>query len=193
VPKVSAWLGELVSVGLVTIYQVADRNFGEFTSWAKHQRIRAATSKYPSRSSAVIGGQTTPYSPVVGNRSRESEVQESGNIRRPRAAGVGALNGFDVFLTAYPRKENKAAAQKAWAKLAPDAGLQRVILAAIAAHKAGPDWPRDGGRFIPHPATWLNGKRWLDEVRSASVSDPGDPAVRIADVWKDRKGGEVRL
>ena len=27
------------------------------------------------------------------------------------------------------------------------------------------EWAEDGGRYIPHPATWLNGERWEDEVR----------------------------
>lgn len=25
-------------------------------------------------------------------------------------------------------------------------------------------WKKDGGQFIPHPTTWLNGDRWEDEV-----------------------------
>jgi hypothetical protein len=25
------------------------------------------------------------------------------------------------------------------------------------------EWTKDGGQFIPHPATWLNQKRWEDE------------------------------
>jgi hypothetical protein len=25
-------------------------------------------------------------------------------------------------------------------------------------------WTKDNGQFVPHPSTWLNGKRWEDEV-----------------------------
>ena len=32
------------------------------------------------------------------------------------------------------------------------------------------DWTKDGGQFIPHAATWLNGKRWEDELPAAGAS-----------------------
>jgi hypothetical protein len=38
------------------------------------------------------------------------------------------------------------------------------ILDAITRHRASREWQRDGGEFIPHPATWLNQGRWADEV-----------------------------
>lgn len=79
VTQVQAWLVELVRCGLVTTYVVNGKRYGEFTTWTKHQRVRAATSKYPPPSSADIGGQPLPDAPVVGNRSRESRVQESDN------------------------------------------------------------------------------------------------------------------
>jgi hypothetical protein len=25
------------------------------------------------------------------------------------------------------------------------------------------DWQRDGGRFVPYPATWLNARGWEDD------------------------------
>lgn len=38
------------------------------------------------------------------------------------------------------------------------------MLAALAQQKKSPQWVKDGGEFIPHPATWLNQGRWQDEV-----------------------------
>ena len=38
-----------------------------------------------------------------------------------------------------------------------------VLLAAIASQKKSPQWQKDNGQFIPHPATWLNGQRWEDQ------------------------------
>jgi hypothetical protein len=30
--------------------------------------------------------------------------------------------------------------------------------------KNSQQWTKDGGQFIPMPATWLNGRRWEDET-----------------------------
>lgn len=35
---------------------------------------------------------------------------------------------------------------------------------ALAAWTVSADWTKDGGQYIPHAATWLNGKRWEDEL-----------------------------
>lgn len=73
---------------------------------------------------------------------------------------------FDTFWKAYPKKVGKGAAEKAWQKLKPNL---TVVLEAIEAHKQTDQWSKDNGQFIPHPATWLNQKRWEDEVVSNKV------------------------
>ena len=70
---------------------------------------------------------------------------------------------FAEFWKAYPRKVGKRAAQRAWEKLKPP--LPKV-LETIAAFKASRGWRKDGGQFIPHPATWLNRGSWDDELPS---------------------------
>ena len=32
----------------------------------------------------------------------------------------------------------------------------------LVAYKETEQWQKDKGRFIPHPATWLNQERWQD-------------------------------
>lgn len=71
---------------------------------------------------------------------------------------------FDRFWKLYPNKKNKTNARKAWAKLKVTDDLFDQIIAGLARYCESPDWTKDGGRFIPHPTTWLNGKRWEDEV-----------------------------
>ena len=39
-----------------------------------------------------------------------------------------------------------------------------VLLTAIEKQKESAQWSKDNGQFIPHPTTWLNGRRWEDEV-----------------------------
>ena len=64
----------------------------------------------------------------------------------------------------YPRKVGKELAKKTWKKLKPDAELFGEIIAAVGRAKTSGQWQRDGGRFIPNPATWLNQGRWEDEL-----------------------------
>lgn len=52
------------------------------------------------------------------------------------------------------------------------------MLVALARQRNSDDWQRDDGRYIPHPTTWLNGRRWEDEPPSSAVT--ADPA---SDRW----------
>ncbi len=70
---------------------------------------------------------------------------------------------FDDFWKAYPKKQAKSEALKAFAALAPDRELTDRMVASIALAVLTQNWREDGGRFIPNPATWLRGKRWEDE------------------------------
>lgn len=53
---------------------------------------------------------------------------------------------------------------KAWARLKIDEQLFSTIMQGLRAAKRSPQWAKDGGQFIVHPATWLNDRRWEDEV-----------------------------
>ncbi|WP_310219747.1 DUF1376 domain-containing protein [Pseudomonas sp. 2957] len=79
---------------------------------------------------------------------------------------------FPKFWKMYPNKKGKAAAEKAWKKLKVTADLFGQIAEGLAAQVVCEAWVKDGGQFIPHPATWLNGKRWEDEVKVASNVHP---------------------
>lgn len=71
---------------------------------------------------------------------------------------------FDKFWKSYPKKIGKDAAKKAFDKRKPDDKLLGDMLKAIEVQKTTEDWRKSDGQFIPHPATWLNQGRWMDEV-----------------------------
>lgn len=85
---------------------------------------------------------------------------------------------FERFWALYPRRTNRVAAVRAWDKLKPDFELCKVMKVAILAQTQTEQW-REGR--IPHPSTWLNGARWLDEVSIPAGDSPGgwasDPEV----------------
>jgi hypothetical protein len=71
---------------------------------------------------------------------------------------------FLTFWSAYPRKVGKDEAYRTWQKRNGDMPSIDGILASISKQKTSAQWQKDGGQFIPHPATWLNQGRWNDEI-----------------------------
>lgn len=86
---------------------------------------------------------------------------------------------FDEFWKQYPRKVGKEAAKKAWKKALRLTDADTIMQAV----KSYPFDTKDGGKFIPHPATWLNQGRWEDDV-VPFAPDPGEYDY-IADVMRD--------
>lgn len=73
---------------------------------------------------------------------------------------------FATFWKAYPKKQDKQRAMKAFDKAMKQTDLE-TMLAALEVQKHSADWKKDGGQYIPLPTTWLNGCRWEDEAASA--------------------------
>lgn len=71
--------------------------------------------------------------------------------------------GFETFWRCYPRKASKKDALRAWNKLDPNEDLVQQIIEAVIWQSQSDDWLRDGGRYVPYPATFLRGERWTDE------------------------------
>lgn len=71
---------------------------------------------------------------------------------------------FDDFWLLYPRRVAKRDAQKAWSRMTADEQAAAVV--------AMVDWRRvwrgKDPQYIPHPATWLNGARWEDELPASN-------------------------
>lgn len=81
--------------------------------------------------------------------------------RKPPALAREAASpdGFAEFWLAYPKKVGKGAAEASWKKTRPP---KAAVMDAIANQRNSEQWRRDGGQYIPNPATWLNQRRWED-------------------------------
>jgi len=79
---------------------------------------------------------------------------------------------FNRFWTAYPKKSGRKDSIKAWHQVNGDDHIE-PILAALS--KLSGRWSelkeRRESHFIPHPATWLRGERWNDEVEGGPKTD----------------------
>lgn len=70
------------------------------------------------------------------------------------------MSDFDTFWAAYPRKQAKRDAFKAWGQVHPPL---EAVLTALAWQCDTDQWTRDDGAYIPLPASYLRGWRWEDE------------------------------
>ena len=79
---------------------------------------------------------------------------------------------FEEFWTKYPRRIAKPAAFKAWQKnkIEADHFLSTIIRQDLEKRTRLKWWSKDSTK-IPHPATWLNQKRWQDENWEADVKE----------------------
>lgn len=166
-------IDRLITVGLVRTFSEDGDVYLYQPDWQDYQKIKyPSTTSYPSVPEEEWPHCSEKTRELFSKRLRE----DFGNIREalldlptananPNAkANANALKeAFDRFWACYPNKTGKEAARKAWAKIKPDAELTERMLAALEWQRQQPQWLQDGGKFIPHPTTWLNQGRWQDE------------------------------
>lgn len=78
---------------------------------------------------------------------------------------------FDAFWALYPKKKSKGEAKKAWAQVKPSREIISAIMAKLPLLAASHDWTKEGGQYVPNPATWLRAEGWEDEVKDAPRKD----------------------
>ena len=88
-----------------------------------------------------------------GGRERESEETETETETERR---------FEEFWKKYPKHVSRETAKKAFGKQKINGEFQ-AILDDIEAKSKSQQWLKNSGEFIPHPATYLNQRRWEDE------------------------------
>lgn len=138
------------------------RNFKEF-----NVPMTSAEKQKSYRERNAFGNDVvTDPLPFRGNEISDSVTTREEKRRSTTTPLVPTL--FERFWAVYPRKVAKAKALQSWVKIAPDEGLTGKILAAVERARATEQWRKDDGEFIPHPATWLNQRRWEDEVKASA-------------------------
>lgn len=169
-----AMLDWLQEQGFVLRYEVAGKRYIEVINFKRHQR------PHPNENPSEIPGPECA-GPSSGNIGRTSEnlgsTQADSLLLIPDSlklipedthcspsASTADPNSFAEFWQDYPRKVAKPQALKAWKALKLNASEIGTLMAGLQRAKQSDQWQRDAGKFIPHPATWLNGRRWEDEI-----------------------------
>jgi hypothetical protein len=107
-----------------------------------------------------------------GKRGATPETEE--RQRRDRLA-----RDFEIFYAAYPKKRKRPDAVKAFAKVTVP--VEVLVSAIERLLKTDENWIKEGGRYIPYPASWLNAEGWNDVV-----------GVGPASLWHESRSGVER-
>lgn len=192
-------LSLLAGIGAICRYIVDGKRYLHMPRW-EHQKINRPTpAKSPpcpvhedGGSGHVLDGDDSvnPHGaltePSVGERKGKGKGKEAAE----RAQRVSEhLSRFDDFWDAYPRKLDRGHAEKAWAKIIKDNPALDSALVIDAAMRFASKTKGSDPKFIAYGATWLNGKRWLDEDVDLAADDggwqthwtPPEPPPEVAD------------
>ena len=115
----------------------------------------------------------------------------TGNKRSGEGEGEGEGKGekiytsksaeFFLFWKEYPNKKNKQTAMARWDRMRVTAGLYEKIMEGLARAKNSREWAEKDGRYIPHPASWLNAGGWENEYRPIVTDKPTPRAAAPAE------------
>ena len=186
---VDDWLWLLADAGVIDRYEVDGRNYLVAVNWSEHQKPQhPAESKVPDRglhASRMKDARNRHEGLMPGFGFELGLVKEGSSPGAVTEAVKPVPDRFPEFWDAWPRKEGRAEARKAWSK-ATRRTDQAVIVAAAQAYASSPFRP--ARQFVPHAATWLNGERWTDppplpperesRVAPAPVVSVGDDMCR---------------
>lgn len=107
-----------------------------------------------------VVGQKTLRRGVVGQKTHllvSSSPPKKENIKKTLSP---SSDDFERFWSLYPKKVGKKDASKAWSKI--ESSSVPDLIKGVEIQSESEQWKKDGGRYIPHPATWLRGERWKD-------------------------------
>ncbi|KWR85492.1 MULTISPECIES: hypothetical protein [Pseudomonas] len=185
---IDAMLDNLQGAGFLIRYTVESKRYIQILNFTKHQRPHSneTASNLPPMEQGVRTEKKPEVEPVqsVSNHGEKDFQPREEALRSdllipdllipdtktpPTPTGESPPvrdDLFDQFWALYPNKTCKAKARAKWVKLKVTPILFDQIMSGLRRQCASQAWLKDGGQFVPHPTTWLNGERWNDEVRS---------------------------
>jgi hypothetical protein len=173
-------LQALDQVGLITRYAINSDIYLQVNQFDAHQPNlqKRTNSKFPEIPEIPGDSGISQKVPLNLTELKRTESKRT----EPRSLERVADTLFDNFWAAYPKKKAKDQAKKEWDKRRPDHALLDTMLSALRVQARSDDWIRDGGRFIPHPATWLHQARWTDvETSLPHLNDTTIAVVRATE------------
>jgi len=170
-------LARLSRGSLLTRFTVDDRRYLYINSWDKHQRVdKPNRPRFPRPDDPLTStNEPTLATPSRDNRACSKEqrnrgTEEKDKNTRPKAAEPIDLAAdlFEKFWAAYPRKIKKLTAEKAWrAAIRRKIDPTHIVEAAQRYAETSRDTDR---RYVPYPASWLNGGAYDDKPEPPPIA-----------------------
>lgn len=170
--RIEETLDELIRSGIARFYLTEGKVIGELINFTRFQQPRAKKSKFLGPGHEFLRTfenirERMRASETQDDHSRASTARYRDRTSDPNSDPDLVAEQFERFYDAYPRRQAKQDAEKAWRKLNPNEQLRSVILTDIRQRYAGTEL-----RYVPFPASYLRGARWNDElIASESKSE----------------------
>lgn len=143
----------------------------------KQQESRERKSTIVNTSSTKINTSTH----TEADTKAEAEEQKRAPKRTPPALPAGFVAFWNAWPT-HPRKVGRKQCAAKWTTLDCESITDQIVAAVIAAIESKA-WRKDGGEFIPMPATWLNQARWEAPTEAQAASEQQEAA------WTETRAG----
>lgn len=158
---------------LILIWLFASQNGGRIPEDASFLQLKLGLKKPPDLEFLVNQGfliVEQDASTTLAQGKQDDSLRALAREEKRREEKI-STDRFEEFWKAYPRKVKKPRAQRSWKALHLANGDFEKVMAGLEDAKRSEKWGRDDGRYIPHPATWLNDREWEDEIASAVMEN----------------------
>ena len=120
--------------------------------------------------------------PKTARRNGPGNIYEQYNMNIPPTP-KGDETDFEAFWKTYPRKVKKPTALRSWKATRKDRPPIAQLLSSLASAISSDDWNQQNGKFIPHPASWLNAHQWDDFAAATTAAT--ESAGQEPEGWRD--------
>jgi len=164
-------------------YTVNNNNYIQIVNFTKHQKPHNTEkdSEIPKYDNNNILSKTKIKTEIgmekgtikgMGSVPQASPKLNNGGIPVKKQIETKLIREFEEFYATYPKHKAKKEGLKAWLKVKPPL---KECLEALKWQKVQEDWRKEGGKYIPLPASWIRGERWLDEKPKPQQSGGAAP------------------
>ena len=157
-------LGKLERVGTIKRETIGNstnrRTIVTIVNWAAYQQVQPTSNQEPTNGQPTSNQEPTSLKELEEGK-KVKELQEPS----PRKRGVVYDENFEYWFSRYPKRAGKGAAWKVWQRM-PDTDKAGAIEAVQIFTETWASAPPDRMQYCPHPATWLNQRRWEDDPKT---------------------------
>jgi hypothetical protein len=157
--------GALITVSCPNLLKYRD----EYTKKRKTcpDKLRTNSGQTPDKLRTHSGYVSdVPLKLLEENSGYSGKNGEQSSVEKKAPEGAKYSSTFEAFWKEYPKKVGKGAAYNVWLRIGKkkDTSAKTIIEAIQRQVEENHFVGRNGEQFVPNPATWLNQRRWEDEI-----------------------------